>query len=420
MTSSDIRDILQLGKPQEVVKKVKPAAEKKPEGIPRELFALIGGAPPLSLAPAYKAKPKLKTKAVRWDWRKFNPGRDDGLTLQHWVKASEKNDEVYRFVKAYKSVDIIEYTEAEYERHLTDPDWSKVETDYLMELCKKFDLRFPVITDRYDFPGKERSMEDLKARYYSVKRRLLKARLPNDGSAERTALLQQYSFDKAKELERKKLLESLFKRSKEEIDEEEALYVELRRLEANEKKLAKDREGLLKILNTHDITQNAGPSSLTGGSSSSPALAFNKKKLNKSESSTPTADGFDFVEGTMVEKKDKLTPGVYVRGQKITPVKLNLAPKVAKIMDELKMPHRPIMPTSNICNTFEVLQSSILNLLELKKTVDRLEHSVKVKKAQKAAKEGTGDGELSEASTGEKRSMSVGGSSKDAKKTRKA
>jgi DNA methyltransferase 1-associated protein 1 len=31
-----------------------------------------------------------------------------------------------------------------------DPEWSKEETEYLISLCEQFDLRFLVITDRYD------------------------------------------------------------------------------------------------------------------------------------------------------------------------------------------------------------------------------------------------------------------------------
>lgn len=30
-----------------------------------------------------------------------------------------------------------------------DPGWSRAETDYLLDLCRRFDLRFLVIADRY-------------------------------------------------------------------------------------------------------------------------------------------------------------------------------------------------------------------------------------------------------------------------------
>lgn len=47
--------------------------------------------------------------------------------------------------------------------------WSRQETDHLFDLCRRFDLRFIVIRDRWDrsrFP--DRSVEDLKERYYEI------------------------------------------------------------------------------------------------------------------------------------------------------------------------------------------------------------------------------------------------------------
>lgn len=42
------------------------------------------------------------------------------------------------------------YSEQEYQMHLHDDGWTKVETDHLFDLCKRFDLRFVVVHDRYD------------------------------------------------------------------------------------------------------------------------------------------------------------------------------------------------------------------------------------------------------------------------------
>lgn len=53
-----------------------------------------------------------------------------------------------------------------------DPTWTKEETDHLWDLCKNFDLRFAVVYDRYDSKY-DRSIEDLKYRYYSVAKRIL-------------------------------------------------------------------------------------------------------------------------------------------------------------------------------------------------------------------------------------------------------
>ena len=34
-----------------------------------------------------------------------------------------------------------------------DPEWSREETDFLISMCEQFDLRFLVITDRYEVSG---------------------------------------------------------------------------------------------------------------------------------------------------------------------------------------------------------------------------------------------------------------------------
>lgn len=109
---------------------------------------------------------------------------------------------------------------------------------------------------------------------------------------DKQTLIQQFSFDKNKEIERKKALEILFNRTPEQIEEEEALFIEARRLEQNDMKLAKEREQLLKFLQTYDIQQTLpatpGPANtgvqgqaglatpggigIAGGSGSAPAL----------------------------------------------------------------------------------------------------------------------------------------------------
>jgi hypothetical protein len=43
------------------------------------------------------------------------------------------------------------YNDEEYKNLIKrEPGWSRQETDYLLELCARFELRFPVIADRYE------------------------------------------------------------------------------------------------------------------------------------------------------------------------------------------------------------------------------------------------------------------------------
>ncbi|KAG1449011.1 hypothetical protein G6F56_008776 [Rhizopus delemar] len=57
-SSADIREILQISPPKEPIQKppTKPI-EKRPDGISRELYQLIGGAPPVAFV-----KPTLKSR----------------------------------------------------------------------------------------------------------------------------------------------------------------------------------------------------------------------------------------------------------------------------------------------------------------------------------------------------------------------
>lgn len=83
-------------------------------------------------------------------------------------------------------IDLVKYTPEEYNQHIKvrknqihalkcqnlDKAWGRDETDYLWDLCEKFDLRFIVIYDRYD-PKYNRSVEDLKERFYQVNKKIL-------------------------------------------------------------------------------------------------------------------------------------------------------------------------------------------------------------------------------------------------------
>lgn len=66
-------------------------------------------------------------------------------------------------------VDVLTYTDNEYEQYLQDKDWTRTETDVLFDLCRRYELKFLIIHDRWNnilYP--DRSIEDLKERYYTI------------------------------------------------------------------------------------------------------------------------------------------------------------------------------------------------------------------------------------------------------------
>jgi DNA methyltransferase 1-associated protein 1 len=206
--SSDVRDILELNQPsttsnisKKVIysyhltnksqafkfllnktrKKIKRLIEpiKRPQGVHREVWGLICkddlDQPPLIPAEEPKAiyqhpKAKLRYGVRKWHFIEFtNPARTDNAKFSHWRCVNDDPTKEYPFAKFNKQIKVIGYTEAEYNQYLNgDENWTKAETDHLLELCKRYDLRFFVIHDRWDpsiFPSaKKRTIDELKDR----------------------------------------------------------------------------------------------------------------------------------------------------------------------------------------------------------------------------------------------------------------
>lgn len=68
-----------------------------------------------------------------------------------------------------------------------DPDWTREETNAIFTLCRLYDMKWFVIADRYydylrqitagtNVEVRDRSIDDIKDRYYTVLRLLSKAR----------------------------------------------------------------------------------------------------------------------------------------------------------------------------------------------------------------------------------------------------
>lgn len=128
------------------------------------------------------------------------------------------NGSQVRLISAYNSYSI-----------LIDPLWTRSETDELWSLLKQFDLRFIVVHDRFSNP--EKSLEDLKDRYYAISRRLLELNADHDEDITKHPL-NKVPFKYEQEVERKRQIEKLFARTEEEIEEEKKLIVEYKRIEA--------------------------------------------------------------------------------------------------------------------------------------------------------------------------------------------
>lgn len=369
---SDVRDILELEGAEEKdefitkealfsdQKKKKPkkmeVTFKKPEGMHRELWGLLWtdnrDAPPVIPTAAQHGYKQMKAKIgqsrVRpWKWMPFtNPARKDGAVFYHWRRAADEGQD-YPFARFNKTVDVPAYSDLEYHQHLHDENWSKHETDRLFELCRRFDLRFVVIHDRWDHGQSKRSIEDLKERYYNVCAVLAKVRSPG-GSDTKVRV-----FDAQHERRRKEQLEKLFHRTEEQIEEEERLMQELKKIEQRKKEREKKTLDLQKLITAADSNIEARRP---------------ERKTTKKAVVCKVKDTNFSPEATNIKFPDFKQSGVSLRSQRMK-LPASLGQKKTKaieqMLEEVGVELNP-MPTKEMVVQYNELRQDIVLLYELK------------------------------------------------------
>lgn len=368
---SDIRDILELDQGSKFMtkdalmndNKKKPIKRsdvsfKRPEGMHRELWGLLWtdnkDAPPLiptDTNQGYKQmKAKIGISKVRpWKWMPFsNPARKDGAVFYHWRRLADEGKD-YPFARFNKAVEIPTYSDLEYQQHLHDDNWTRQETDHLFELCKKFDLRFVVIHDRWDREKYcSRSVEDLKERYYGICNSLTKVRAPQGTEP------KIWAFDADHERKRKLQLTKLFDRTPEKIEEEEHLIAELKKIELRKKEREKKTQDLQKLITAADSNIDSRKAD----------KRQTKKKIHLQqkfkEVVTPEQSGIKFA--------DFKASGVSLRSQRMklpATIGQKKMKAIEQVLEELGIEFNP-MPTDEVVQNFNELRQDIVLLYELK------------------------------------------------------
>eukprot|EP00062_Callorhinchus_milii_P014537 gi/632963814/ref/XP_007898093.1/ PREDICTED: DNA methyltransferase 1-associated protein 1 isoform X1 [Callorhinchus milii] len=387
-TGADVRDILELGggdsentpiSKKDILnsdnkKKSKKSTEtltfKRPEGMHREVYALLYSdkkdAPPLlpsDTTQGYRTvKAKLGCKKVRpWKWMPFtNPARKDGAIFYHWRRLADEGKD-YPFARFNKAVQVPVYSEQEYQMYLHDDGWTKAETDHLFDLCKRFDLRFIVIHDRYDHQQfRKRSVEDLKERYYNICAKLTKIRAP-PGSDPKLSV-----FDAGHERRRKEQLERLYNRTPEQVEEEEYLIQELRKIEMRKKEREKKTQDLQKLITAADNTTEMRRAE---------RKAAKKKLPQKKETEKPAVP-----ETAGIKFPDFKSAGVTLRSQRMklpSSVGQKKIKAIEQMLTELGVDLNP-MPTEDIVHMFNELRSDLVLLYELKQAYANCEYELQM------------------------------------------
>lgn len=342
------------------VKKPDQATFKRPEGMARELWGLLwtdNARDPPPIFPSdsnqgYKQmKAKIGSSKVRpWKWMPFtNPARKDGAVFYHWRKVADEGKD-YPFARFNKTVDVPVYSDLEYQQHLHDEGWTRQETDHLFDLSKRFDVRFIVVHDRWDKQRfRQRSVEDLKERYYSVCNTLTKVRAPQGCEP------KVKGFDAEHERRRKTQLIKLFERTHEQCEEEEFLINELKKIDMRKKEREKKAQDLQKLITAADSNVDARKTERkTTKKKITPQMKF------KEGGATPEPGGIKF--------PDFKQSGVTLRSQRMKLPNTTGQKKlkaIEQVLEELGIEFNP-MPTEEMVQHFNELRQDIVLLYELK------------------------------------------------------
>jgi DNA methyltransferase 1-associated protein 1 len=242
---------------------------------------------------------------------------------------------------------------------------------------------------------------------------------------------------------RKKYISSLENRTADQIAEEEALYIEIKRLEQNERRFRRERDDLLRTLagvdsglpdlpvdeeglsfvgsgmgnggyfwesrkrrkGNYDLDSPSTPSGIIAlgppiakrppaernaqhGTCPTPVLAIAVKAYTNLLTSHTHTDALHCI--TRHELPGPSTPAtkathqpVYLRSLKLPQPKASLASKVTLALAELGVQHtRLVMPTRENCARLEKLLDAATQLVETKKIVDKIDQDIKVMKAR--------------------------------------
>ncbi|KAL3572289.1 hypothetical protein D5086_026193 [Populus alba] len=368
----DAKDILGLPKTplpltQEKKSQPKKDSQRKPDGISREVYALTGGLAPLMPSidvSQLKRRPPSDEK-ITWQWLPFtSSARKDNLQLYHWVRVVNGVPPTgdYSFAKYNKSVDVVKYTEEEYEKYLTDPMWTKEETDQLFDLCERFDLRFVVIADRFT---SSRSVEELKDRYYSVSRAMLIARAPSPGDVSGHPLVKE-PYNSSQETERKRALSLVLSHTKHQERKDTQVLAEAKKITESRITALGTEESALPVAS--NVDPDIAEIAVNLDDSASPSSNAQLASASVAPSTSAMADNASTLASLRMLRVYLRTYGLEQMVQAASSsAGLRTIKRVEQTLQDLGVSLKPKVPTKAVCSEHLELRKEILTLLNLQK-----------------------------------------------------
>ncbi|SCM22620.1 conserved Plasmodium protein, unknown function [Plasmodium chabaudi chabaudi] len=349
------------------IEKIKDKKKEKDKKSKKELNFLKENDNLFSLPTSSKTINLNNKNPSIWRLVKFkNKCRNDDLILKKWKKMGYKNDKIqfnensieddYTFEKFNKKLNIVKYDDEFYNKQIKNMNlkWTKEETDYLFNLCEKYECHFIIIYDVYDTKY-SRTIEELKDRFYSVSKKVVedaydqKIKLEESKKIKNNTDLIKLKEGKAKhplvkftynmeaDIERKNIIHKTYTISKKDVMLEEITMESIKKFESKIKHELKKVSDMKKLKKKFELTNDE-------------IIPINKfPEDEKDEKNIYSAKYFFQKLKIDISYFDKLD--IYLKENDI---------------------EKPTIYTENMCFLYGVLRTDVAILLNLRKKVEKL------------------------------------------------
>ena len=349
---------------------------KKPKGMSREVFDLIGRDKD-ALVPSMQSNATLTTGAFKskrasalkgkWVWAPFTnsarPKEEGGgnTAFFHWVKADVQYSD-YPYAKFNVKLDPVIFSDDEYEHLLKSDKWTRAETDHLMYICYKYDLRWPVVADRYMLMPFRRT-EDMQERYYSIVTRIRSHRTSKGESSAKHE--PSTVFDYEAEMQRRMQQECQFRKTKSDEAEEVKLREELKMID-NVLRTKKEKGSKVSGGDSRSAIRAAASESRQMAA----AACLNAQSFSSSPFSLPVSSDNGPSAGKPCLQSTRLTSSDQSSG-----LSRVLLKKMNSLLRELGAPENPL-PTRAVCDAYDGVKRDAVALLSLHNAIQKKEKEI--------------------------------------------
>ncbi|VDN28813.1 unnamed protein product [Gongylonema pulchrum] len=228
-------------------------------------------------------------------------------------------------------INIPTFTDEDYDKCLISAKWTKEDTLHLFELCRRFDLRWVIIVDRWE-GSTRRTMEEMKERFYNA---------INELNAMRNEKAEVFCYDAEHEKRRKEQLIKQWNRTEQQVEEEGMLIAELKKIEVRKRERERKAQDLQKLITAGERTPASPAVSIAPVQTTSNIKKSHKSRSQKASSvPTPVTSATYIQDHANIRFPEFRSGGAHLRSQEMK-LPTNIGQKKLKnietVIEKLKL-----------------------------------------------------------------------------------